>query len=324
MSAPGIPIADRRQVDRYLAALFSGAETGLLIELRWRSGRRMHRAFFGVAERDAAASAITQRSAQTDVYVGVLPRPRRGGGRADLADHGSVVWADCDTAVAANALLMYSPPPSMVVASGTGENCHGYWLLSEPVGVADIEMANRVLAASLSADPMCAEPARVLRPPSWNHKHQPPTPVCLVSCDSDARYRLGDVVQVPDGPADQMVSTASARARQGDRDDPLLELPPALYVEVLAGLRVPRHRKVRCPFHDDTTPSLHVYEEPSRGWYCFGCRRGGSVYDFAAELWGLSTRGEDFRPLQHRLEDELLPLTTVSHLARSRTPWFPM
>ncbi len=305
MSASPTPLSERRQVDRYLAALFRGAETGLLTEVRWRSGRRMHRAFFGVAERDAAALAIAQRSAQTDVYVGVLPRRRPGGGRADLAHYGSVVWADCDTAVAADALLRYLPPPSIVVASGSGENCHGYWLLSEPVGIADIEMANRVLAASLSADPACAEPARVLRPPSRNHKHQPPTPVRLVCCDSDARYPLRDVVQVPDGPAEHSVSRTSARLRPGDRDDPLLELPPALYVEVLAGLRVPRHRKVRCPFHDDATPSLHVYEEPSRGWYCFGCRRGGSVYDFAAQLWGSSTRGEDFRALQHRLDEEL-------------------
>lgn len=161
MSAAGTPIPDRRQVDQYLAALFRDAETGLLVEVRWRSGRRMHRAFFGVAERDAAALAITQRAAQTDVCVGVLPRRRRGGGRADLADHGSVIWADCDTAIAAAALLRYCPPPSIAVASGTGENCHGYWLLSEPVGVADIELANQVLAASLSADPACAEPARV-------------------------------------------------------------------------------------------------------------------------------------------------------------------
>jgi len=305
VSAPRIPIPDRRQVEQYLAALFRGAEPGMLVEVRWRSGRRMHRAFFGVAERDAAASTITQRSARTDVYVGVLPRRRRGGGRADLADHGFVVWADCDTADAVDALLRYSAPASIVVASGTGANCHGYWLLSEPVGIADIERANRVLAASLSADPVCAEPARVLRPPSWNHKHQPPTPVRLVRCDSDARYALGDVVQVPDGPAEHWVSRTSARPRPGDRDDPLLELPAALYVEVLAGLHVPRHRKVRCPFHDDATPSLQVYEEPSRGWYCFGCRGGGSVYDFAAELWGLSTRGEDFRALQHRLDDEL-------------------
>jgi hypothetical protein len=30
-------------------------------------------------------------------------------------------------------------------------------------------------------------------------------------------------------------------------------------------------------------PSLHVYDTPARGWYCFGrCRRGGTIYDLAA------------------------------------------
>ncbi len=33
---------------------------------------------------------------------------------------------------------------------------------------------------------------------------------------------------------------------------------------------------VRCPFHDDHQPSLHVDAEGCR-WFCFGCRRGGGV-----------------------------------------------
>ena len=39
-----------------------------------------------------------------------------------------------------------------------------------------------------------------------------------------------------------------------------------------------------------------------RGWYCFGrCRRGGTIYDLAAPLYGYAARGEDFL----RLRDEL-------------------
>lgn len=33
---------------------------------------------------------------------------------------------------------------------------------------------------------------------------------------------------------------------------------------------------VRCPFHDDHQPSLHVNADGCR-WFCFGCRRGGSI-----------------------------------------------
>lgn len=35
------------------------------------------------------------------------------------------------------------------------------------------------------------------------------------------------------------------------------------------------------PDHDEKTPSFTVYEEDERGWYCYGCKRGGDVLD----LW---------------------------------------
>ena len=67
----------------------------------------------------------------------------------------------------------------------------------------------------------------------------------------------------------------------------------------LLGVEVPRHRKVPCPFHEDRHASLHVYETAERGWYCFGrCRRGGTIYDLAAPLYGYDPRGEDFLRLR--------------------------
>lgn len=45
---------------------------------------------------------------------------------------------------------------------------------------------------------------------------------------------------------------------------------------------------VRCPFHQgDRTASLKIYPGQG-GWHCFGCGKGGSVIDFAMELYGLS------------------------------------
>jgi len=81
-----------------------------------------------------------------------------------------------------------------------------------------------------------------------------------------------------------------------------LAVPPRVYVERLLGSPVGRDGKVRCPVHEDCTPSLHVYEDPRRGWYCFSCRQGGSVYDFAALLLGRGTRGEEFIELRRELE----------------------
>jgi hypothetical protein len=95
-------------------------------------------------------------------------------------------------------------------------------------------------------------------------------------------------------------AAASAAARTGG--DPLLAISPDVYVERLLGVTVPRHRKVPCPFHADERPSLHVYETPERGWYCFGrCRCGGTIYDLAAPLFGYDTRGEEFLRLKREL-----------------------
>ncbi|MFN3994936.1 MAG: CHC2 zinc finger domain-containing protein, partial [bacterium] len=42
-----------------------------------------------------------------------------------------------------------------------------------------------------------------------------------------------------------------------------------------------------CPFHSDSNPSLSVDLE--RGlWYCFGCNKGGDVFNFVMEMEGCS------------------------------------
>ena len=88
----------------------------------------------------------------------------------------------------------------------------------------------------------------------------------------------------------------------GRGNDPLLDIAPDVYVRRLLGVEVPRHRKVPCPHHADRHASLHVYETPERGWYCFGaCRRGGTIYDLAGPLLGYTVRGEDFLRLRAEL-----------------------
>ena len=47
---------------------------------------------------------------------------------------------------------------------------------------------------------------------------------------------------------------------------------------------------------------MHVYDDPGRGWYCFGCGRGGSIYDLASLLWERPARGRDFIELRRELE----------------------
>ena len=51
----------------------------------------------------------------------------------------------------------------------------------------------------------------------------------------------------------------------------------------------PIHRgdMICCPFHDDKTPSMKLYDDH---FYCFGCQKSGDVIDLAAQLLGLTNR----------------------------------
>jgi len=91
-------------------------------------------------------------------------------------------------------------------------------------------------------------------------------------------------------------------------EDVLLTIPPAVYIEALTGAEISARGMTCCPLpdHEDHTPSFVAYDDPERGWYCYGCNRGGSIYDFGAALWGLPTRGTGFTELRVRLADELL------------------
>lgn len=42
-----------------------------------------------------------------------------------------------------------------------------------------------------------------------------------------------------------------------------------------------------CPFHHERTPSLKVYDG-ERGFFCFGCHKGGDVIELVSELLGVS------------------------------------
>ena len=50
------------------------------------------------------------------------------------------------------------------------------------------------------------------------------------------------------------------------------------------GLNVNRSGMACCPFHEDETPSLKIYDDH---YYCFGCHAAGDCTDFAARLFGI-------------------------------------
>jgi CHC2 zinc finger/RepB DNA-primase from phage plasmid len=304
MSEPNV---DRAAARRYAEALFGSAPRESLIEVRFRLPVGMGQRFHSVSRLDLLVESILVLSRRTDVYVGVLPRRRRSGGRADVIERAAVVWADCDTGESVRALRAFRPGPAMVVASSEGKR-HAYWFLTEPVTVDVVEGTNRRIALALGADVACSDRARILRPVgSVNRKRCEPAMVRLMYLAAAERVPVAELDRVlPLEPVSSERVTRVLRHGRIGLSDPLEAIPPPVYVEQLTGERVGRSGKIRCPFHEDRTPSLHVYDDPKRGWYCFGCGRGGSIFDLAGLLWERDTHGKEFVALRRELEDCLL------------------
>jgi hypothetical protein len=293
---------------RHLAALAGYGRGHGYLELRWRADRGMRSEHFAISHLDSAALRAHALASRHDVYVGAAPRVRRPpadrghrAGTRSTVKESWVVWVDCDHPDSHRQLRAFSPRPALAVASGSG-GTHAYWSLARPVGPDRLEHANRRLAHALEGDRQSVDAARILRPlDTLNHKHSPPQPVELRWFEDGAVVEFDDVLaSVPKLPA-SAAGTGAVEPRD-PRGDPLLTIPPTIYVPVLVGMPLNRDRKVACPFHDDRTPSLHAFG-PGRGWRCFGCGARGSIFDLAARLWGLQTRGSDFRELRRRLTD---------------------
>ena len=64
---------------------------------------------------------------------------------------------------------------------------------------------------------------------------------------------------------------------------------PILEAASTYGLAANQKGFVRCPFHDEDTPSLRLYEQTNT-FYCFGCGVGGDVISLVCKLFVLGYR----------------------------------
>ena len=112
----------RGELERYLAVLAGREPSGGLLELRFRRGpgRPMRQRFYPAARTRRAAETALGLSQTHEVYVGVLPRRRRAGGKEAL-QRAWVLWADCDTPAATSALERFEPAPT-ALATPTGRS----------------------------------------------------------------------------------------------------------------------------------------------------------------------------------------------------------
>jgi hypothetical protein len=268
----------------------------------------MGRRFIPARDAAAAAGLISRLACDTDVYVGVALREGGiHGGRAAIGGS-HLLYVECDHELIERSLAGFPHLPTMEVASGTGRHLHLYWSLRARVTNVEGEDANRRLALRLGCDRASVDAARLLRPPgTFNHKHGEASPVRLIAYRAHARYTLAQLIVGLPKPI-SVAARENRPARHGRPrtalDSALRAIPTVDYVRVLAGREPSGVGKVLCPFHDDRDPSLQVYDGGS--FYCFGCRRGGTIYDFAAHLWfsGEPTsalRGRRFIEVRERL-----------------------
>jgi hypothetical protein len=279
-----------------------GAPDSEFLEIRFRvSGQALANEFHPLHDTDAVIASIRRRSPRTDVNLGCAPRTRRQGTKAAVGQVWTL-WAECDGEEAATRLRRFRPQPALVVASGSGPNCHGYWPLRSPLTPQRAEAANLRLVHALAADANCFDASRILRPPgTWNHKRQPPRPVSVLLLHPELRFAVDEVLRAAPEIDDTMLRRRWEPPARRTTSDPLLRIAPRIYVADLTGHRPGRDGKVPCPFHKEERASLHAYPTGDRGWFCFSCRRGGTIYDLAAGVWGLETRGRDFMRLRDRL-----------------------
>ena len=231
------------------------------------------------------------REAGREVFAGPLPRTRPEPTNAAV-DGGRVLWVDLDDVEEEGDLAWVDVlRPHLLIASGGG--LHAYWLTDRRLSGQEVESGNRRLAAHLCGDLAVANRGRIMRVPGTvNDKRGR---VCRI-------VRL-DVPRPPvsyerlaarlDDPKPARSQKPAKRGR-GMGDDPALALSPAEYFTALCGVEPDEAGYVHCPLpgHDERTASCRLYGDH---WWCFGCARGGGIYDLASLLeggpWGTELRG---------------------------------
>jgi len=264
--------------------------------------------------RALVALAHAHRELGDEVFATPLTRRLARPGKAGQILPARVAWVDIDQSSQLEALRAFAVRPHLVLYSGSG-GAHAYWRLAEALAPDEIEAANRKLALHLGADEGATDRARIMRLPG-THNHKAKRACRLAYCDlhrpavDDERLTAGLRDPSPLAPA----PTPAPRARHAARisHDAAATIAPPTYFRVMAGIDVPaRGGHVPCPLpdHDEQISSCMVYPNSSQGWHCFGCGRGGSIYDLGSLLeggsWGRKLCGEQFTAVKQRVHAQL-------------------
>ncbi|MDQ3647590.1 MAG: RepB family DNA primase [Actinomycetota bacterium] len=260
------------------------------------------------------ALAARHRAAGEEVFATPLTRRLPRSGKTGMVLAARVAWVDIDEPERIAELRAFAHRPHLVVNSGSG-GAHAYWRLADAIRPDAAEGTNRKLAARLGADQASTDRARIMRLPG-SHNYKADRPCRLAFCDLarpgvSVAELVGGLAD-PDPPAPPPSTAARRRAAAMVEADHAARLDPPTYFRALAGVEVPeRGGHVPCPLpdHREQLASCMVYGTADEGWHCFGCLRGGTIYDLTSLLeggaWGRDLRGEAFTPLKARVQCEL-------------------
>ena len=80
------------------------------------------------------------------------------------------------------------------------------------------------------------------------------------------------------------------------------------------GVNINSRGFAKCPFHNEKTASMKVYDG-NRGYHCFGCGKNGDIIDFVQDYFGTS-----FRDAVKKLNDDFcLGLPVGKKLSRNNS-----
>jgi putative DNA primase/helicase len=166
-----------------------------IVEGRLLGGDQSPQSIFGhPAEIIARYGELLRQNQQNhrNVYVGINPRTREGGGTAaDVACFRCIFvdWDDCGEEEARRRIKAAGlPEPTVLVHSGHG--IHAYSRLTEPI--TDPALWQRLqcgLIKALDSDPVVKDPPRIMRLPGFeNVKRKPYVPCRIIEIDASRRY----------------------------------------------------------------------------------------------------------------------------------------
>lgn len=280
--------------------------------LRFRSRSEPANYVPGPRPRVFCALVANLRAEGLEVFAAPALRERLEPGKRAV-EGGRVVWVDIDEPENAERLRAFAHRPHLVVASGGTGGVHAYWRLARALDAEQLESANRRLAQMLGADPASTDRGRIMRVPGTvNGKSGAWCRVTLADLRRPPYEAAALLRELPDP---RPPAPPSAR-RSGGRPvppDEVAELPPPVYFERLTGTPVPEGGGyVPCPFHEERTPSCHVWAEPGRGWASFCCGQAGGPYDLASLLEGgpagRALRGRAFTAARRSVRERLGPV----------------